>query len=404
MIEPEIRALSVSWFAEVDAIAEDMYADLMRLIPVVEASTELSSLTLASCRSNVETILLMLQNGIAASATEAPVTALEHARLMAQRGAEVNDTLRFYRLGQGYFLQRWTADLISSIDDRDRLRAAMQQSAAFMVEYIDIVSARVSAEHLAERERRQRRTALMRADVVGALLRGEAVDAPHAERVLGHRLDGGQLAFLCWAEADRDTAELERAAATVAEALGTARPLLIADSPKMIGGWVTRPADAAIDHAGLAAAVAGLGGQIAVACGTVHPGLEGFSASRREAERARRVAGLSGQVQGVTHFAEVSLLDLLTADVPAARAFVRAELRALAGPDDATEAIRQTVLAVLAPRGGPAAAARELSLHRNTVLQRIQRAEALRGAPIDERPAELYVALTLADRLGPGAR
>lgn len=401
MFEPEIHALSIRWFAEVDVIASEMYAHLVQEITVVESSTELGRLTEASCRSNVETILLMLQNGIAASATEAPVTALEHARVMAQRGAEVNDTLRFYRLGQGFFLQRWTEDLIAAIGDRERLRVVMLQSAAFMVEYIDIVSARVSAEHLAERERRQRRSALMRVEVVGALLRGEPVDAGHAERVLGHRLDRRQLAFLCWAESGADAPELERAAVAVAEALGSAHPLLIADSPRLLGGWVTRRDEAPVDRDRLAATVAALGGSVAVACGTVRPGVEGFCASRREAERARRVGELSGHGP-VTHFDDVALLDLLSSDVPAARAFVHAELGALAGPDDATAAIRQTVLAVLAPRGGPAAAARDLGLHRNTVLQRIQRAEALRGAPITVRSPELYIALMLAGRLGPG--
>jgi DNA-binding PucR family transcriptional regulator len=91
----------------------------------------------------------------------------------------------------------------------------------------------------------------------------------------------------------------------------------------------------------------------------------------------------------------------LTADLAAARAFVRDELGALARDDEATDAVRRTVLAVVAPRGGAMAAARELDLHRNTVLQRIHRAETLRGAPVEHRPRELFVALALACGLGP---
>jgi hypothetical protein len=52
--------------------------------------------------------------------------------------------------------------------------------------YIDAVSARVSAKLIAERERRQRRAAALRADVVRAVLAGEPVDPVAAERALAH--------------------------------------------------------------------------------------------------------------------------------------------------------------------------------------------------------------------------
>jgi DNA-binding PucR family transcriptional regulator len=165
---------------------------------------------------------------------------------------------------------------------------------------------------------------------------------------------------------------------------------------------VSPPAGEPIDRDALAAVAAALSGDVRVACGTLAgPGPRGFRASHEEAERARRVASLSRPRHPVTFFDDVSLLDLLSTDPPAARRFVQAELGELARADEATEAIRQTVLAVLAPRGGLAVAARELDLHRNTVLQRIQRAEALRGTPISERPAELYAALLVARGLGP---
>jgi len=48
-----------------------------------------------------------------------------------------------------------------------------------------------------------------------------------------------------------------------------------------------------------------------------------------------------------------------------------------------------------------AAAASSLHIHRNTALQRVKKAEALRGRPFNERPAELLAALALVDAIGP---
>jgi DNA-binding PucR family transcriptional regulator len=61
---------------------------------------------------------------------------------------------------------------------------------------------------------------------------------------------------------------------------------------------------------------------------------------------------------------------------------------------------RRTLLAVLDAQGGLAAAAAELGVHRNTVLQRLRRAEERVGHPATERVAELHAALRLADALG----
>jgi DNA-binding PucR family transcriptional regulator len=103
----------------------------------------------------------------------------------------------------------------------------------------------------------------------------------------------------------------------------------------------------------------------------------------------------------VTSYAEVALVDTMSSDLDLARAFVAAELGALAVKGPREEEERRALLAVLDAQGGLAAAAEELSLHRNTVLQRIRRAEERRGRPATERVAELHAALRLVKVLGP---
>lgn len=398
---PENLTLAEDWAGRISVIADDMYRELVERIPVVQADGDLAALTRASCSSNVEAIISMLRSGIPAQSAEAPVTALEHARAMASRGAEVNDTLRFYRLGHGYFLQRWSAELRERVGDLDRVVLSMQEATAYTVEYLDLVSEQVSVEHLAERERRQRRAAVLRADRVAALLQEDPNDLHAAELLLGHRLDGPQLAFVCWST--NPAAQLEVAAVAVAEALGSSGPLLVPDGPHAVAGWVVpseRPDPAlTLDRA--------LGGapDVHVALGQAGIGLTGFRRSRDEACRARRVAGLLDNDRRVVAFADVALLDLLTADTAAARAFVRRELGALADADPALVSLRETLQLVLAPRGGIAHAARRQQVHRNTVLQRLRRAEGLLGRSIEEHATQLHAALLLAaalphDKLG----
>jgi hypothetical protein len=395
---PDLRALTNVWINDVPAIAQDMYGAIANRIPGAGSDPDLAALTLASCSSNIESILSMLQSGIPASAAEAPVTALEHARLMAKRGAEVDDTLRFYRLGLGYFLRRATDDLRAVIPDPEQLLEAVEAVTGYAVEYTDIVSSRVSAEHLAERERRQRRAAVVRAELVRALLAGEPHDPAAAARTLGHALDRAQLAFVCWSATA--PGRLEAAALAVAGALGASRPLLVPEGSDALAGWVVPGPGAAEGIAGLGEVLAATAPEVAVAVGEAGTGLDGFRTSHDEAQRARRVAGLLGRDAGpCTAFADVALLDLLTADLAAARRFVRTRLGGLAEPDPAVAAVRETLRIVLAPRGGIARAAREQDLHRNTVLQRVHRAEALLGGSLDDRPDELHLALVLAGEL-----
>jgi DNA-binding PucR family transcriptional regulator len=391
---PEVRELATAWARDLDTIAQEMYAFLVERIPEASADDEIAGLTLASCASNVEAVLSMIRHGIPASATEAPVAALEHARRMAARGEGIDTTLRFYRLGHAFFWERWSAALVDAVPDRDRLVTAMRETAAFVFDYIDSISARVGAEHVAERERRQRRAAIVRADVVRAVLAGEDVDVAAAERALGHVLAGPQLAFICWTAGD--PAALDRAAHALAHALGAARPLLLADGPEAVGAWIAAPSSS-VDPA-VASTVAP---EVHVALGDVGHGLEGFRRSRDQAERTRRIATLSERrAPSLTAYADIALVDLLARDLDAARTFVHAELGDLAADSTTATRARAALLAVGAPGGGIAAAARDLGVHRNTVLQRMHRAEELRGRGAHERPAELYAALLLAATLG----
>src|ERR1700722_14909518 len=102
----EVRAAAAKLLPEVSTLAQSMLEYLLERIPEAGVDPEIEGLTLGSCSSNIEAVLSMIRHGIPVSATEAPVTALEHARAMAARGHSVDVMLRFYRLGQAFFMER----------------------------------------------------------------------------------------------------------------------------------------------------------------------------------------------------------------------------------------------------------------------------------------------------------
>ncbi len=399
VMAPEARAVAERLATDVPGLADSMFAYLTARIPEVDMDAEARALTLASCASNLEGALAMLRLGIPADRAEPPVAALEHARHMAAHGVSINATLRFYRLGHAWFWDLWVAALGTEVPNGARLAAVLQETSAFSFVYLDAISTAVSVELLAERDRRERRITAQREELVLRILAGEAVDAAHAERTLAFALTAPHLAFVCWAEGD--TADLERTATAFAALLGTGRPLLVAQGGAEIAGWQRLDTDAPDAVRQAVAAAAELPPGVRVAVGTVGAGVDAFRAGHQEARQAQRCARIAGpRAATVTSFDDVRYVDLLSRDLPAARAFVAAELGALAGGDERSEALRGFLAVLLAKEGDATATAAALGVHRNTVRQRLARAEALRGRPVTQNGAELRAALALTAALG----
>jgi DNA-binding PucR family transcriptional regulator len=152
----------------------------------------------------------------------------------------------------------------------------------------------------------------------------------------------------------------------------------------------------------LAKAAGGAAPTAHVALGPILPGLKGFRRSRRGAERVRRVVSLSAvPPPTLTEWSSIALVDALSADLEAARELVCTELRALSRGGDHIAILRHTAQAFVVSGFSYAAVASSQHIHRNTALQRVRKAEALRGRPLTERPAELLAALALVDAMGP---
>src|SRR3954454_1643657 len=390
---------AASLLANVSSLAEDMHTYIVERIPEIGGDVELRGLTLGSCSSNLEAVLSMFRHGIDVAAAEAPVTALEHARAMASRGHSVDVMLRFDRLGHEYFTERLSASLTDWIDNPTVALRTFIDLERFGFRYIDRISSLVAAEYVAELDRRQNQARAERDDVVRALLAGERVDLSRAERVLSHRLTGRQIGFVCWAD-DRGV-DLEGVARKVGRNLGVSHSVVMADGPLAVWGWASITGDVTTPLADMATEFPGERENVHIAVGSPHPGAAGFRTSHLEALRTRRVIELSGRAApSITECSDVALVDAISRDLDAARAFVAAQLGDLARNDVKERGERAALLAVLDAQGSLTAAARTLGIHKNTVLQRVRRAEERRGRSVTTEVAELHAALLVCDVLG----
>jgi DNA-binding PucR family transcriptional regulator len=384
-------------------IADEMFDFIVAALPTLRHDEALTSLARGTCLGMVELILAMVEHAIPADRAEPPVVAVEYACLIAERGLPLGDLLRSFRLGHACFARILTDELMALEMEPAELAAALRETERFSFALVDVVSSRIHAIYVEQCQRLHERTASQRRDTVRALLDGDNVDIRRAEQSLGHRLTGPQLAVICWSKGE--TAAPEHAMTVMQEVLNAPRPVLYPMDDVTLSGWFDLSRCDRLRVGSLTRAVAAAVPTAHVALGPVLPGLGGFRQSRRGAERAKRVVDLSQrQPPTLTAWTEIALVDALSADLDSARELVRHELQALSGAGDDLQMLRRTAQAFVSSGFSYAAVASRLGIHRNTALQRVKKAQDLRGRPLAERPAELLAALALVDAIGPALR
>jgi DNA-binding PucR family transcriptional regulator len=400
------RAMAGELGEDVAPLAREMAAQLMTNIPELGSGEEVYEEVLASCEANLSAIFWMLRQGIPAERTEAPVLALALAHGTVRRGGELSAILRAYRFGQAIFSSWWIDRLTQRVDDPRALAQAVDHSLTFVFSYLDAVVLRVTEEYTRERERWVRSSAALRADTVGAILAGEAIDVDAASGRLGYELRRQHLGIVLWTEpsteGDDTFHRLEAAAVKLAEGLGCRRPLLVPAGQTLLWGWINAhdpasPSALADAHAALRKGGEGLW----VVAGEWSEGVEGVRRTHEDAMQARRVARDGRQPAGtLTSYRDVAVASLLGADLTRARRFVATALGPLAAPGEPMARLRETLAAFLEGGSSHVAAARRLHVHQNTVAYRVRRAEELLEVPIADHRLELELALALAATLG----
>lgn len=397
-----VRGLAEELLESCDEIARLMALRLHSRIPEVGEDEEVLQTTIASCRSNVAQVLRLLTRGDPAHLLVVPPEAIEYARTYVQRGISLAVLLRAYRLGQEYLWDEWLLRAMNRrIADRETLAEAVERVSTWLFDYIDKICDELVDEYGTASERWTRGAAAVRAETAREIIAGNSTDDTSASARLGYELRRHHVGLVLWWD---DTSSfdapvpLEDAMSPLIRELGSGQPLIIPAGTGILWAWcggTVGPAPVqALERCRLEEG-------LRVAVGRPASGREGFRRTHLEAREAARIARLGFRpASGVTTYASVELISLLTTDLERARVFVRSELGALAANDEPTERLRETLYVFLDEGMSRPRAATRLHVHQNTVSYRVSRALDLLDAPVEERRTSLVAALALARALG----
>jgi len=195
--------------------------------------------------------------------------------------------------------------------------------------------------------------------------------------------------------------QLDRLASAAARALGNkGRPLFVPRDEALAWIWLPLRAEATIRLELLADAFENGDASSRIAVGEPAYGLDGFRQTHQQAARTQDLALAARPGTRLTTFAEVGTVALICADVPAARRWVWATLGDLAIDDEPHVRLRETLQVFLSTGSSYTATADRMVLHKNSVLYRIRKAEESMAAPIEDRRADLELALRACHYLG----
>ena len=134
-----------------------------------------------------------------------------------------------------------------------------------------------------------------------------------------------------------------------------------------------------------------------IALGPAASGIDGFRRSHLDALATQRLLHRTPDDLRFATYDDIQVVALATHDEERSRAFVERTLGGLAAaPDD----LRDTLRTYLAEGSNATRAAATLFTHRNTVLNRLERAERLLPAPLDGHVLQVALALEITRWLG----
>ncbi|MEV0981804.1 helix-turn-helix domain-containing protein [Streptomyces sp. NPDC049915] len=382
-----------------DELIAKLVASTTAEIAELEHDEPLRGLLEASITENIVTAVHMISNRIDPQTVDAPASAVSYARRLAQRDVPLSALLRAYRLGHAQSL-----DLVLG----EAVRLGLPDPAATVITlvsltsaYLDRVCDQIGRVYEEERERWVSSRGMLRQYWVSQLLDNPRVDLRQAEAALDHRLSGSHVAVEGWlygtTAATDPTAVFDRLASLLSTVLhAQGRPLLVHTDEADARIWLAVRPDCPLDPDRVAAELSDAALPVRVALGTVRPGLDGFRRSTRAAARAKALA-LSAGTSGprVVAFARVAPVALLVDEPRELADFVSDTLGDLAVDDPRREVLRETLRVFLATNRSYAATADELTVHRNTVHYRVQRAVDHYQLDLDANAFDLHFALNV---------
>lgn len=322
------------------------------------------------------------------------------AREVIRRGAD-RAVWTAYHAGKDELWRLWMQRAFDTEADPDVLAATLRLVFWSLSSWVDATLDELTAIVQREREDYLWQSHTQRLVTVTQLLDEDPADVDLAEHRLGYRLRGAHLAAVLWTVASMpDQAALMRTATALRRRAGAPQMLAVPASASSLWLWLGshRPLDPAVLTDGYGAdSPVEEEGAVRLAVGGTGIDVDGFRRSHFEAVSAQVLLLRTDRVRAAA-FDDVALVHLATRDEQAASAYVG---RVLGGLATADPELRRTVRIYIREGLSAAGAARVLFTHRNTVLNRLQRAEELLPRRWPTRWLEVGVALEIDHWLRP---
>jgi DNA-binding PucR family transcriptional regulator len=315
------------------------------------------------------------------------------AREAFRRGIE-QTVYTTYHAGQNVVQAHWMRTAFALSADPAVLRQALTAGSESVAGFVEDMVAVLSEQLRRERADLARSSHARRFEVVSLILDSAPITTGRASTQLGYDLRRRHTAAVLWTDPRRpDQAALAAAAEVLGPVTGARQVLTVIASSSSVWAWLAAAADT---DAGAITAATAAQPAVRVAVGPAGTGADGFRRSHFDAVATQRLMSRRPDLR-VARFADVQLVALALADEQRAREFVARTLGTLA---DADRELRDTLCVYIAEQFSAARAARALYTHRNTVLNRLQRAERLLPLPLAGHGLEVGVALEIAQWLG----
>lgn len=317
------------------------------------------------------------------------------ARDLIRRGLE-ESAATAYRVGQSQALRHFVGIAFEFTDDPAQLKELLDTVTWSIGDFVENTLSLVTERMRSERAEILRGSQLELRDTVALVLDGAPIARRRAESRLGYRLDRDHTAVVVWStEPDVDSSRIDAAVEALTRGWPS-RALVV--RPGAATKWVWLPGPHAVDVDQLHGAVDPRGA-VRVALGERMAGMDGFRRSHADAVTAQRIVAQFDSTQRVVRFDEVALVSLVTSDADGAERFVRQTLGDLLS---AARDIQETVLAFVEESGSITRVAARQYAHRNTVVRRMARAEALLPRPLSENSIQVAAALQVLRWTGHG--
>ncbi|MGK8557256.1 PucR family transcriptional regulator [Nocardia gipuzkoensis] len=330
-----------------------------------------------------------------------PVTAnlgpenVDLARDVVRHGFD-NAILTTFHAAQNAAVRVWTTLAFELTRDPDELQELLDVVTRSIFAYIDDTHAALNGIVDHERGEIADVDHAARMEAVNLVLEGAPISVRRAGQRLRYDLDRCHLAAIVWSEGEGgDPGRLERTVTALAHAAAAVRPLTILASPSTMWVWISGHTPFRSDDL---RAVLEVEHGVRMAIGSPGSGLAGFRRGHLDALATQRLMRRIPAEARIATYDEIEVVALATVDMDRAAEFVSRTLGELANADpDLRETLRIYLRAGLSTTG----TAKELYAHRNTIINRLDRARSLLPYGLDGRTLQVALALEVAKVIGP---